>query len=114
MDLVMGHRMDPVNVGGKWFNVVQYGVDRATTPRHGRHPQDRARAQAQVDRLRSSLHHPAIDFPAFRAIADEVGAYLMADMAHIAGLVAAGVHPAVPRCDVVTTTHKTLKVLAVA
>ena len=102
----------PVNVSGKWFKVVQYGVDEATQ-------------QLNFDTIRQlALEHKpklivcgysayprTINFEAFRAIADEVGAYLLADMAHIAGLVAAGVHPnPVPVCDVVTTTtHKTLR-----
>ena len=66
---------------------------------------------AQADHLRLLPYHRTIDFAAFRAIADEVGAYLLADMAHIAGLVASGVHPSpVPHCHVVTTTtHKTLR-----
>ncbi|WP_413747011.1 serine hydroxymethyltransferase [Synechococcus sp. MIT S9507] len=102
----------PVNVSGKWFNVVQYGVDKATQ-----------RLDMEAIRTLALEHKPKlivcgysaypriIDFAAFRAIADEVGAYLLADMAHIAGLVAAGVHPSpVPHCDVVTTTtHKTLR-----
>ena len=102
----------PVNVSGKWFNVVQYGVDKATQ-----------RLDMEAIRPLALEHKPKlivcgysaypriIDFAAFRAIADEVGAYLLADMAHIAGLVAAGVHPSpVPHCDVVTTTtHKTLR-----
>ena len=102
----------PVNVSGKWFNVVQYGVDRQTQ-----------RLDMEAIRKLAHEHKPKlivcgfsaypriIDFAAFRAIADEVGAYLLADMAHIAGLVAAGVHPSpVPHCDVVTTTtHKTLR-----
>jgi len=102
----------PVNVSGKWFNVVQYGVDR-----------DTQRLDMEAIRQLALEHRPklivcgysayprTIDFQAFRAIADEVGAYLMADMAHIAGLVAADVHPSpVPVCDVVTTTtHKTLR-----
>ena len=102
----------PVNVSGKWFNVVQYGVDKETQ-----------RLDMEAIRQLALEHKPklivcgysayprTIDFAAFRAIADEVGAYLLADMAHIAGLVAAGVHPSpVPHCDVVTTTtHKTLR-----
>ena len=102
----------PVNVSGKWFNVVQYGVDKETQ-----------RLDMEAIRTLALEHKPKlivcgysaypriIDFAAFRAIADEVGAYLLADMAHIAGLVAAGVHPSpVPHCDVVTTTtHKTLR-----
>ena len=115
MDLSHGGHLthgSPVNVSGKWFNVVQYGVDQATQ-----------RLDMEAIRKLALEHKPklivcgysayprTIDFPAFRAIADEVGAYLLADMAHIAGLVAAGVHPSpVPHCDVVTTTtHKTLR-----
>ena len=115
MDLSHGGHLthgSPVNVSGKWFKVVQYGVDEATQ-------------QLNFDTIRQlALEHKpklivcgysayprTINFEAFRAIADEVGAYLLADMAHIAGLVAAGVHPnPVPVCDVVTTTtHKTLR-----
>ena len=102
----------PVNVSGMWFNVVQYGVDKETH-----------RLDMEAIRQLALEHKPklivcgysayprTIDFAAFRAIADEVGAYLLADMAHIAGLVAAGVHPSpLPHCDVVTTTtHKTLR-----
>ena len=102
----------PVNVSGKWFNVVQYGVDKETH-----------RLDMEAIRQLALEHKPklivcgysayprTINFAAFRAIADEVGAYLLADMAHIAGLVAAGVHPSpLPHCDVVTTTtHKTLR-----
>jgi glycine hydroxymethyltransferase len=102
----------PVNVSGKWFNVVQYGVDPTTQ-----------RLDMEAIRQLAIEHKPklivcgysayprTIDFAAFRSIADEVGAFLLADMAHIAGLVAAGVHPSpVPHCDVVTTTtHKTLR-----
>ena len=102
----------PVNVSGKWFNVVQYGVDRQTQ----RLDMEAIRALALEHKPKLivcgySAYPRIIDFAAFRAIADEVGAYLLADMAHIAGLVAAGVHPSpVPHCDVVTTTtHKTLR-----
>lgn len=115
MDLSHGGHLthgSPVNVSGKWFKAVHYGVDPDTQ-------------QLNFESIRSVAleHRPklivcgysayprTIDFQAFRAIADEVGAYLLADMAHIAGLVAAGVHPnPVPVCDVVTTTtHKTLR-----
>jgi glycine hydroxymethyltransferase len=115
MDLSHGGHLthgSPVNVSGKWFKAVHYGVDPETQ-------------QLNVDTIRQLAleHRPklivcgysayprTIDFEGFRAIADEVGAYLLADMAHIAGLVAAGVHPnPVPVCDVVTTTtHKTLR-----
>ena len=115
MDLSHGGHLthgSPVNVSGKWFKAVHYGVDPDTQ-------------QLRFDRIRELAleHRPklivcgysayprTIDFAAFRAIADEVGAYLLADMAHIAGLVAAGVHPSpLPHCHVVTTTtHKTLR-----
>ena len=115
MDLSHGGHLthgSPVNVSGKWFNVVQYGVDQATQ----RLDMDAIRKIALEHKPKLivcgySAYPRTIDFPAFRAIADEVGAYLLADMAHIAGLVAAGVHPSpVPHCDVVTTTtHKTLR-----
>ena len=102
----------PVNVSGKWFNVVQYGVDKETQ----RLDMEAIRQLAlehtpKLNVCGYSAYPRTIDFAAFRAIADEVGAYLLADMAHIAGLVAAGVHPSpVPHCDVVTTTtHKTLR-----
>ena len=102
----------PVNVSGKWFKVIQYGVNRETQ----RLDMDAIRALAREHKPKLivcgySAYPRTIDFAAFRSIADEVGAYLLADMAHIAGLVAAGVHPSpVPHCDVVTTTtHKTLR-----
>ena len=102
----------PVNVSGKWFKVVQYGVDAESQTLD----MDSIRQLALEHRPKLivcgySAYPRTIDFPAFRAIADEVGAFLLADMAHIAGLVAAGVHPSpVPHCDVVTTTtHKTLR-----
>jgi glycine hydroxymethyltransferase len=102
----------PPNLSGKWFNAVQYGV------REDNHLID----YDEVERL-AKEHKPSliiaggsayprvIDFPRFRAIADSVGAYLMVDMAHFAGLVAAGLHPSpLPHAHVVTTTtHKTLR-----
>ena len=115
MDLSHGGHLthgSPVNVSGKWFNVVQYGVDQATQ----RLDMDAIRKLALEHKPKLiicgySAYPRTIDFAAFRAIADEVGAFLLADMAHIAGLVASGVHPSpVPHCDVVTTTtHKTLR-----
>ena len=115
MDLDAGGHLthgSPVNVSGKWFNVVQYGVDKETQ----RLDMEAIRQLAREHKPKLivcgfSAYPRTIDFAAFRAIADEVGAYLLADMAHIAGLVAAGVHPSpVPHCDVVTTTtHKTLR-----
>jgi glycine hydroxymethyltransferase len=100
------------NLSGKWFNAVQYGVTKT----------DNRIDYDEVERL-AKKHKPAmviaggsaypriIDFPRFRQIADSVGAYLMVDMAHFAGLVAAGLHPSpLPHAHVVTTTtHKTLR-----
>ncbi len=101
-----------INISGKYFNVVQYEVSQET----GLIDYDRVRELALSCRPRiivagASAYPRTIDFAAFRKIADEVGAYLMVDMAHIAGLVAAGLHPSpVPCADVVTsTTHKTLR-----
>ena len=115
MDLSHGGHLShgsPVNVSGKWFKAVHYGVD----------PHTQTLNQALIRELAlehrpkliicgGSAYPRTIDFAAFRAIADEVGAYLLADMAHIAGLVAAEVHPSpLPHCHVVTTTtHKTLR-----
>jgi glycine hydroxymethyltransferase len=115
MDLSHGGHLthgSPVNVSGKWFNVQHYGVSQQTE-------------ELDYDQIRDLVlqHRPKmlicgysayprrIHFDKFRAIADEVGAYLMADIAHIAGLVATGHHPnPIPYCDVVTTTtHKTLR-----
>ncbi|WP_102225116.1 serine hydroxymethyltransferase [Acidimangrovimonas sediminis] len=102
----------PVNMSGKWFNVVSYGV----------RAQDQLLDMEEI-RAKALEHKPKLilaggtaysrvwDWKAFRAIADEVGAYLMVDMAHIAGLVAGGAHPSpLPHADVVTTTtHKSLR-----
>ena len=102
----------PVNVSGKWFNVIQYGVDRETQRLDMEAIHKLAlEYKPKLIVCGYSAYPRTIDFAAFRSIADEVGAYLLADMAHIAGLVAAGVHPSpVPHCDVVTTTtHKTLR-----
>lgn len=102
----------PVNVSGKYFNVAAYGVDSAS----GRIDYDEVQRIAEESRPKiivagASAYPRLIDFARFREIADSVGAYLMVDMAHIAGLVAAGLHPSpVPYADVVTsTTHKTLR-----
>lgn len=102
----------PVNISGKYFNVVPYGVDPVTH----RIDYDQVRALALEHKPKlilagASAYARVIDFKRFREIADEVGAYLMVDMAHIAGLVAAGLHPSpVPYADfVTTTTHKTLR-----
>ena len=115
MDLSHGGHLthgSPVNVSGKWFKAVHYGVDPETQQLNF----ERIRELALEHRPKLlicgySAYPRTIDFAAFRAIADEVGAYLLADMAHIAGLVAAGVHPSpLPHCHVVTTTtHKTLR-----
>ena len=102
----------PVNISGKYFNIVPYGVGDDT----GRIDYDKVEAAALECKPRlilagASAYSRTIDFKRFREIADKVGAYLMVDMAHIAGLVAAGLHPSpVPYADVVTTTtHKTLR-----
>ena len=115
MDLSHGGHLthgSPVNVSGKWFNGVQYGVSPETETLDF----DQIRALALEHRPKLiicgySAYPRVIPFEKFRAIADEVGAYLMADIAHIAGLVAAGCHPnPLPHCHVVTTTtHKTLR-----
>ena len=102
----------PVNISGKYFHVVSYGVDAET----GRIDYEEMRKTALACKPKmiiagASAYPRVIDFAKCREIADEVGAYLMVDMAHIAGLVAAGVHPSpIPYADVVTTTtHKTLR-----
>ena len=107
--LTHGH---PVNFSGRFFQVAQYEVNRETETLHF----DEVRAVALKAKPKMivagySAYSRTIDFEAFRAIADEVGAYLMVDMAHIAGLIAGGVHPnPVPYADIVTsTTHKTLR-----
>ncbi|MFT9845993.1 serine hydroxymethyltransferase [Aneurinibacillus sp. REN35] len=102
----------PVSISGKWFNVVAYGV------REDSHLIDydeletiALREKPKLMIAGASAYARIIDFARFRAIADKVGAYFMVDMAHIAGLVAAGLHPSpVPHAHVVTsTTHKTLR-----
>ena len=102
----------PVNISGSYFNIVPYGVDPVTHTIN----YDEVRRLALENKPKlilagASAYPRFIDFAKFREIADEVGAYLLVDMAHIAGLVAAGVHPSpVPYADVVTTTtHKTLR-----
>ncbi|MDN3018087.1 serine hydroxymethyltransferase [Paenibacillus sp. BSR1-1] len=102
----------PVNFSGIQYNFVEYGVDETTH----RINYDDVRAKALEHKPKlivagASAYPRAIDFAKFREIADEVGAYLMVDMAHIAGLVAAGLHQnPVPYADfVTTTTHKTLR-----
>ena len=102
----------PVNISGKYFHFIPYGVDEAT----GRIDYDAVRTLALENKPRmivagASAYPRAIDFARLREIADEAGALLMVDMAHIAGLVAAGMHQSpVPYADfVTTTTHKTLR-----
>ena len=102
----------PVNMSGKYWNIVPYGVSEAD----GRIDYDEVRRLALECKPKlilagASAYPRVIDFKRFSEIAKEVGAYLMVDMAHIAGLVAAGVHPSpVPYADVTTTTtHKTLR-----
>lgn len=120
-DTVMGMNLNegghlthgsPVNISGKYFNFVPYGVDSVTH----RIDYDKVLEIAKECKPKlivagASAYPRIIDFAKLREIADEVGAYLMVDMAHIAGLVAAGVHPnPVPYCEFVTsTTHKTLR-----
>ena len=119
-DTVMGMNLDqgghlshgsPVNISGKYFNIVSYGVDE-----NGYIDYDALREKALECKPKmiiagASAYARTIDFKKFREVCDEVGAVLMADIAHIAGLVAAGVHPSpFPYADVVTTTtHKTLR-----
>ncbi|MBQ7809626.1 MAG: serine hydroxymethyltransferase [Clostridia bacterium] len=102
----------PVNLSGKYYNFVPYGID-AETHRinYDTVRQIALECKPKMIVAGASAYPRAIDFAKFREIADEVGAYLMVDMAHIAGLVAAGAHEnPVPYCDFVTsTTHKTLR-----
>jgi len=102
----------PVNFSGRFFNIIPYGVGKDT----GRIDYDNLRDLAIKNKPKliiagASAYPREIDFSTFRSIADEVGAYLMADVAHIAGLIIAGLHQsAVPHCHfVTTTTHKTLR-----
>jgi len=102
----------PVNFSGRFFSIIPYGVGKDS----GRIDYDNLRDLAIKNKPKliiagASAYPREIDFSAFRSIADEVGAYLMADIAHIAGLIIAGLHQsAVPHCHfVTTTTHKTLR-----
>ena len=102
----------PVNISGKYFHIVPYGLDDETETINYEKVLEAAKAcQPRMITAGASAYPRTIDFAKFREIADEVGAYLMVDMAHLAGLVAAGVHPSpIPYADVVTTTtHKTLR-----
>ena len=115
MDLSHGGHLthgSPVNVSGKWFKTCHYEVDQRTEMLD----MDAIRKKAIENQPKLiicgfSAYPRKIDFQTFRSIADEVNAYLLADIAHIAGLVASGLHPnPIPYCDVVTTTtHKTLR-----
>ena len=102
----------PVNISGKYFNIVPYGLsDETETIDYDALMETAKACQPKVIIAGASAYPRTIDFAKFREVADAVGAYLMVDMAHIAGLVAAGVHPSpIPYADVVTsTTHKTLR-----
>ncbi len=102
----------PVNISGKYFNVVPYGVnDETEMIDYDEMRKTALECKPKMIIAGASAYSRIIDFKRCREIADEVGAYLMVDMAHIAGLVAAGAHPSpVPYADVVTTTtHKTLR-----
>lgn len=115
MDLSHGGHLthgSPVNISGKYYKFIHYGVSENT----GRIDYDNVRAIAKENKPKlivagASAYARSIDFKAFKEIADEVGALLMVDMAHIAGVVAAGLHQSpVPYADfVTTTTHKTLR-----
>ncbi|HIU34235.1 MAG TPA: serine hydroxymethyltransferase [Candidatus Pullichristensenella excrementigallinarum] len=115
MDLSNGGHLthgSPVNLSGKYFHIVSYGVDKETERINYEEVLRIAKeAKPKLIVAGASAYPRAIDFKKFREIADEVGALLMVDMAHIAGLVAAGLHMSpVPYADVVTTTtHKTLR-----
>ena len=119
-DKVMGMKLDhgghlthgsPVNISGKYFNVVSYGVNDEGVIDYDKVREIAVKEKPKMIIAGASAYARIIDFKKFREIADEVGAYLMVDMAHIAGLVAAGLHPSpIPYADVTTTTtHKTLR-----
>ena len=102
----------PVNISGKYFHIVSYGVkDDTETIDYDALLETAKTCRPKLIVAGASAYPRTLDFAKFRAVADEVGAYLMVDMAHIAGLVAAGAHPSpFPYADVVTTTtHKTLR-----
>ncbi|MFQ5933649.1 MAG: serine hydroxymethyltransferase [Dehalococcoidia bacterium] len=120
-DTVLGMRLDqgghlthgsPVNFSGKFYNFVSYGVDRETEYIDYDEVERLAKEHRPKIIVAGATAYPrVIDFPRFRQIADDVEAALMVDMAHIAGLIAAGVHPScVPHAQVITsTTHKTMR-----
>ena len=101
----------PVNISGKYFNIVPYGVTAEGFIDYDEVLRIAKECKPKMIIAGASAYARVIDFKKFREIADEVGAYLMVDMAHIAGLVAGGEHPSpIPYADVVTTTtHKTLR-----
>lgn len=102
----------PVNISGKYFNIVPYGLsDETETIDYDALMKTAQECKPKLIIAGASAYPRIIDFAKFREVADAVGAYLMVDMAHIAGLVAAGLHPSpIPYADVVTTTtHKTLR-----
>ncbi|WP_040330274.1 serine hydroxymethyltransferase [Clostridium ihumii] len=115
MDLSHGGHLthgSPVNFSGKLYHFVSYGVDKETETIDYEEVRNKAiEHKPKLIVAGASAYSRIIDFKKFREIADEVGAYLMVDMAHIAGLVAVGAHPSpVPYADfVTTTTHKTLR-----
>lgn len=119
-DTIMGMNLDhgghlthgsPVNFSGTYFNVVPYGVNDEGFIDYDKVREIALECKPKMIIAGASAYARTIDFKRFREIADEVGAYLMVDMAHIAGLVAAGVHPSpIPYAHVTTTTtHKTLR-----
>ena len=119
-DTVMGMNLDhgghlthgsPVNFSGTYFNIVPYGVNDEGVIDYDNVMAIAKECKPKMIIAGASAYARIIDFKKFREIADEVGAFLMVDMAHIAGLVAAGLHPSpIPYADVVTTTtHKTLR-----
>lgn len=119
-DTVMGMNLDhgghlthgsPVNISGKYFRIVPYGVNDDGFIDYDKLREIALEAKPKMIIAGASAYARTIDFKKFREVADEVGAVLMVDMAHIAGLVAAGLHPSpIPYADVVTTTtHKTLR-----
>ena len=101
----------PVNISGKYFNIVPYGVNDEGFLDYEEMRRIALECKPKMIIAGASAYARTLDFKKFREVADEVGAVLMVDMAHIAGLVAAGVHPSpIPYADVVTTTtHKTLR-----
>ena len=119
-DTVMGMNLDhgghlthgsPVNFSGLYFNIVPYGVNEDGYIDYDKLEETAVASKPKLIIAGASAYCRTIDFKRFREVADKVGAYLMVDMAHIAGLVAAGLHPSpIPYADVVTTTtHKTLR-----